>query len=442
MGQIIKGLRRLITAIKWGGTAIDYNFGVLADRIGPCKYDATVDPGVNDDSAHGYYVGSRWINISIGLMYDCIVETPGAAIWRLTGLFSYSTGLVSLRSDLFSAANVSVELKTKGAGGISARRTTNAGAALTYGIGSYSVDLGLAKSGAGHAVPGSYSTVLAGSDNYVGGSYCGVISSSSTSVDSNSVYFFVSACFNGSFSNCQYSFASGLYAPLISLCTYVHVSATYGAYLSDTTNTLMIASSSVQIYTSTNCSVFCSSNGLLSSCGNVRVQAFEFVIDSYQNVDVFGYRPQPRVNSSRVLSYSNWDDRGTSQIHDIHLTAIAPASGTVLLVADTGDFANSRIKMAPYTAMIVEALIIGQSVVSDTVCSFILKATLSCVTGTARVVTQAYETLVNEVGASVPFITVSTNYFDINVSGGSNAVIYTAYVRIAETGKVLTGGSS
>lgn len=44
--------------------------------------EATTAPGVGDDSADGYSVGSLWFNSAAGDLYICRVATVGAAVWR------------------------------------------------------------------------------------------------------------------------------------------------------------------------------------------------------------------------------------------------------------------------------------------------------------------------------------------------------------------------
>jgi hypothetical protein len=48
-------------------------------------YAKTAAPTVNDDSADGYTVGSRWIDTTNDRMYTAVDVTPGAAIWLETG---------------------------------------------------------------------------------------------------------------------------------------------------------------------------------------------------------------------------------------------------------------------------------------------------------------------------------------------------------------------
>lgn len=43
---------------------------------------ATTDPGAADDSAAGYAVGSRWINLTADTVHECVDATAGAAVWK------------------------------------------------------------------------------------------------------------------------------------------------------------------------------------------------------------------------------------------------------------------------------------------------------------------------------------------------------------------------
>jgi len=46
------------------------------------EFNKTTDPSVNNDSANGYAVGSRWFNITNDSEYICLDSSNGAAIWR------------------------------------------------------------------------------------------------------------------------------------------------------------------------------------------------------------------------------------------------------------------------------------------------------------------------------------------------------------------------
>lgn len=47
------------------------------------NYAATSNPGVGDDSADGYSVGSLWHNTTADTLYACLDATVGAAVWKL-----------------------------------------------------------------------------------------------------------------------------------------------------------------------------------------------------------------------------------------------------------------------------------------------------------------------------------------------------------------------
>ena len=56
----------------------------LDRKIKNSKYDATVAPAVTDDDAHGYEVGSTWVNVTADDAYACVDATTGAAVWKKT----------------------------------------------------------------------------------------------------------------------------------------------------------------------------------------------------------------------------------------------------------------------------------------------------------------------------------------------------------------------
>lgn len=47
-----------------------------------CNFTATSDPGVGDDAADGYSVGSLWVNLTTDKVWACTDPTNGAAVWR------------------------------------------------------------------------------------------------------------------------------------------------------------------------------------------------------------------------------------------------------------------------------------------------------------------------------------------------------------------------
>lgn len=63
------------------GAAWQNNFKALADRIGPCKFDATTAPTATDDSSSGYSTGSLWYDAVANRLYWCASAAEGAAVW-------------------------------------------------------------------------------------------------------------------------------------------------------------------------------------------------------------------------------------------------------------------------------------------------------------------------------------------------------------------------
>jgi hypothetical protein len=49
------------------------------------NYEATTAPGVGDDAADGYRVGSVWVDETADAFYVCVDNTNGAAVWASTG---------------------------------------------------------------------------------------------------------------------------------------------------------------------------------------------------------------------------------------------------------------------------------------------------------------------------------------------------------------------
>lgn len=47
------------------------------------NYNATTNPGVTDDIAAGYEIGSEWLNTSTGKWLKCRSNASGAAVWDL-----------------------------------------------------------------------------------------------------------------------------------------------------------------------------------------------------------------------------------------------------------------------------------------------------------------------------------------------------------------------
>ena len=65
---------------------------------------ATTDPGVGDDTADGYQVGSYWVNTSTGEQFVCVDDSSGAAVWTSTTA-SITTETSSSSAGLQPASN-------------------------------------------------------------------------------------------------------------------------------------------------------------------------------------------------------------------------------------------------------------------------------------------------------------------------------------------------
>ena len=57
-------------------------FGAMATV--KCNFTAVAAPGVTDDAAAGYAVGSSWIDTALDDAYVCCDSTNGAAVWKKT----------------------------------------------------------------------------------------------------------------------------------------------------------------------------------------------------------------------------------------------------------------------------------------------------------------------------------------------------------------------
>ncbi len=67
------------------------------------NYEATSDPGVGDDDADGFSIGSLWQRKDSGEVWRCIDATTGAAVWKLAGSFGVGPSLpaYALASTIF-----------------------------------------------------------------------------------------------------------------------------------------------------------------------------------------------------------------------------------------------------------------------------------------------------------------------------------------------------
>lgn len=56
---------------------------------------ATTAPGVGDDSADGYVIGSQWLDLTADKSYICLDSTAGAAVWKETSNAAGGAGTVT-----------------------------------------------------------------------------------------------------------------------------------------------------------------------------------------------------------------------------------------------------------------------------------------------------------------------------------------------------------
>lgn len=90
-GSLVLNGQYLAASIIPTGTA--NTFDVIGATGGVDKLDATSNPTTGDDSANGYGVGSKWVNLTADTVYFCTDASVGAAVWVLaTGGAGVSDG--------------------------------------------------------------------------------------------------------------------------------------------------------------------------------------------------------------------------------------------------------------------------------------------------------------------------------------------------------------
>lgn len=83
-----------LTAAVW--ERVDQEPGTLNN------YAATTNPGVGDDSADGYSVGSRWINLTLDTSWTCTDPSEGAAVWSQDNAAAGMTNPMTTPGDLIT----------------------------------------------------------------------------------------------------------------------------------------------------------------------------------------------------------------------------------------------------------------------------------------------------------------------------------------------------
>ncbi len=92
------------------------------DRTGAAKANlaATTAPTITDDSAAGYGINSKWIDVTADIAYVCLDATAGAAVWQRTSLAAILLSIIALSGN---------GLIARTAAGTTAARTLTAPAA-------------------------------------------------------------------------------------------------------------------------------------------------------------------------------------------------------------------------------------------------------------------------------------------------------------------------
>lgn len=60
---------------------LNSNMDTIDAAIKKNNFAATTAPGVSDDSAAGYSIGSKWVDVTGDKFYFCVDATAGAAVW-------------------------------------------------------------------------------------------------------------------------------------------------------------------------------------------------------------------------------------------------------------------------------------------------------------------------------------------------------------------------
>jgi hypothetical protein len=110
------------------------------------NYAATTDPGVSDDAANGYSVGSQWLNTSTRVMYVCKDNTTSNAVWH-----TMSGNYISLVVNVSSTAYIpDADVPRVGAAYFRDNGNSGAGIVQWYRNGTYNSLNGVAVSNHGY----------------------------------------------------------------------------------------------------------------------------------------------------------------------------------------------------------------------------------------------------------------------------------------------------
>jgi hypothetical protein len=81
--NLIEGANITITLVD-DGVNDEMDITIAATQPVLNKFNATVAPGLTDDSAHGYSVGSQWVDNTFDDAYICVDATVNSAAWKKT----------------------------------------------------------------------------------------------------------------------------------------------------------------------------------------------------------------------------------------------------------------------------------------------------------------------------------------------------------------------
>lgn len=108
------------------------------------NFTATTAPGVGDDSADGYTVGSQWLDLTADKSYICLDSTAGAAVWKETSNAAGGAGTVTSvalaapsiltvsGSPVTTAGTLTMTLATQSANAVLAGPTSGGAATPTF----------------------------------------------------------------------------------------------------------------------------------------------------------------------------------------------------------------------------------------------------------------------------------------------------------------------
>jgi len=106
---------QLVTSVNGYTGAVNLAAADLSDvdattsAVKQNNFAAVVAPGVNDDSAAGYAIGSTWVNTLLNISWLCVDASVGAALWAQTGI----EGDIGRRVDTVSWADGATDYVSK-----------------------------------------------------------------------------------------------------------------------------------------------------------------------------------------------------------------------------------------------------------------------------------------------------------------------------------------